>query len=115
VPENAIINRMGFPSKGGRFIARRLAGGSRPPGLVLGVNIGKNKDTELEDAIQDYTILLRLLGPLADYLAINVSSPNTAGLRRLQGRDALAELMLAERRRCRRKTTACTCRYFKSH
>ncbi len=90
--DQALINRMGFPGRGGRFVARRLAR-SRPPGLVLGVNIGKNKDTALEDAVQDYLLLLRQLGPLADYMTINVSSPNTAGLRRLQERQALEELL----------------------
>ena len=92
VDDRAVINRMGFPGKGGRFVARRLSR-PRPPGLVLGVNIGKNKDTALEDAAQDYILLLRQFWALADYLAINVSSPNTVGLRRLQGRQALEELL----------------------
>jgi dihydroorotate dehydrogenase len=61
--------------------------------LVLGVNIGKNKDTPLEAAAEDYISLLRSFAPLADYLAINVSSPNTAGLRRLQGREMLEGLL----------------------
>jgi dihydroorotate dehydrogenase len=100
VEERAVINRMGFPGKGAEFIARQLRspGGlypPRPPGLVLGVNIGKNKDTPLEEAAGDYLSLVQTFAPLADYLAINVSSPNTVGLRRLQARDALQELLSA--------------------
>jgi dihydroorotate dehydrogenase len=88
----AVINRMGFPSKGADFVARALQQ-PRPPGLVLGVNLGKNKDTPLEQAAQDYCKLVQRFAPLSDYLAINVSSPNTVGLRRLQGRDALEDLL----------------------
>src|SRR5512146_1839670 len=83
--EGAVINRMGFPGRGAAFLARRLRG-PRPAGLVLGVNIGKNKDTPLEDAAADYVSLFHTLAPLADYLAVNVSSPNTPGLRTLQSR-----------------------------
>jgi dihydroorotate dehydrogenase len=75
--------------------------GERPAGLVLGVNLGKNKDTPLEQAAGDYLSLMKVFGPLADYLAINVSSPNTFGLRRLQSRQALTALLRqveAERR-----------------
>jgi dihydroorotate dehydrogenase len=93
LPEDiALINRMGFPGEGSEFVKRQLQG-KRPSGLVLGVNIGKNKDTPLEDAAQDYLILLRVFAPLADYLTINVSSPNTVGLRRLQAREALDSLL----------------------
>jgi dihydroorotate dehydrogenase len=112
VEERAVINRMGFPSLGAEFTARQLRGPGgwavvarlyppggvyppRPHGLVLGVNLGKNKDTPLEDATRDYLSLLHTFAPLADYLAINVSSPNTVGLRRLQARDALQELLSA--------------------
>ncbi len=100
VEDRAVINRMGFPGRGAEFVAAQLAG-SRPAGLVLGANIGKNKDTPLEEALQDYLICLRRFAPLADYIAINVSSPNTVGLRRLQGREALETLLqglAAERR-----------------
>jgi dihydroorotate dehydrogenase len=62
---------------------------------VLGVNIGKNKDTPNEEAARDYLPLMRAFAPLADYLAINVSSPNTIGLRRLQARDILDGLLEA--------------------
>lgn len=92
VGDQAIINRMGFPGRGSEFVMRQLQK-PRPPGLVIGVNIGKNKDTPLENAAQDYGNLLQLLAPLADYIAVNVSSPNTFGLRRLQARDALESLL----------------------
>jgi dihydroorotate dehydrogenase len=90
--DRAVINRMGFPSRGASFLAARLRG-SRPPGLVLGVNIGKNKDTPLERAGEDYLALLQSFAPLADYLTVNVSSPNTPGLRILQGQAALEGLL----------------------
>ena len=93
LPEDqAVINRMGFPSRGAQFVAERLQG-KRPPGLVLGVNLGKNKDTPLELAWQDYEQLVDIFAPLADYLVVNVSSPNTVGLRQLQARHFLEELL----------------------
>lgn len=92
--ERAIINRMGFPGLGADFLAQRLSG-PRPAGLVIGVNLGKNKDTPLAEAGGDYLALLRQFAPLADYLAINVSSPNTAGLRDLQARAELEGLLQA--------------------
>jgi dihydroorotate dehydrogenase len=92
VADRAVINRMGFPGRGAAFIARRLVG-RRTAGLVVGVNIGKNKDTTLEQAAADYVSLFHTLAPLADYLAINVSSPNTPGLRTLQTRQALEGLL----------------------
>lgn len=97
--ERALVNRMGFPGVGAQAVARRLTH-RRPRRLVLGVNIGKNKDTPLEMADQDYLALIKIFYPLADYLAVNVSSPNTVGLRRLQARDALDNLLssLAEER-----------------
>ena len=97
--EQGVINRMGFPGKGVDFVVRQLQGkpelrsNLRLKGVVLGLNLGKNKDTPLENAAQDYLGLLRAFAPLADYLAINVSSPNTAGLRRLQAREALEDLL----------------------
>ena len=92
VEDRGVINRMGFPGRGAGYVARQLAV-RRPSSLVLGVNLGKNKDTPLEEAAADYVALLRRFMPLADYLAINVSSPNTVGLRRLQGRDMLEGLL----------------------
>jgi len=100
VEDRAVINRMGFPNRGAEFVARRL-GGQRPAGLVLGVNIGKNLTTSLEHAGEDYLSLVKVFAPLADYLTINVSSPNTPGLRSLQTRSALEALLRpldAERR-----------------
>jgi dihydroorotate dehydrogenase len=98
--EQALINRLGFPGKGADYVAERLRGW-RPEGLVLGVNLGVNKDTPMEDATIDYLELLKIFAPLADYLVVNVSSPNTVGLRRLQARQHLEGLLgaLAEERR----------------
>jgi dihydroorotate dehydrogenase len=101
VEDRALINRLGFPGMGADAVAARVIqkpGLGGMPGLkdsqvILGVNLGKNKDTPLENAASDYLALLRQFTPLADYLAINVSSPNTAGLRRLQGRDMLESLL----------------------
>lgn len=93
VPEaGALINSLGFPSRGAAFLANRLRG-HRPPDLVLGVNLGINRTTPLESAHDDYAALLERFAPLADYLVVNVSSPNTLGLRRLQAREALQELL----------------------
>ncbi len=90
--EHAVINRMGFPSRGAAFLANRL-NGPRPKGLVLGINIGKNKLTPLDRAVEDYLALFDIFAPLGDYLAVNVSSPNTPDLRKLQARQALEDLL----------------------
>lgn len=92
VEDEGLINRLGFPGQGADFVVERLQG-RRPEGLVLGVNIGKNKNTPNEEAAEDYIRLLGRFAPLADYLAVNVSSPNTVGLRRLQAREALEDLL----------------------
>jgi dihydroorotate dehydrogenase len=92
--ERAIINRMGFPSEGADMVRTRLHT-DRPYGVVLGVNLGKNKDTPLEEAARDYVAGVRRFAEVADYLAVNVSSPNTPGLRSLQGREALRALLAA--------------------
>ena len=94
VEDRAIINRMGFPGLGAEALEKQLQK-KQPQGFILGVNLGKNKDTPLEAAASDYLTLLRRFMPLAGYLAINVSSPNTAGLRRLQGRGLLEDLLKA--------------------
>lgn len=95
LPEDeAVINRMGFPNAGAETLLQSLRRG-RPSGVVLGVNIGKGVDTPLEDAVEDYLILLKIFYSYADYLAINVSSPNTIGLRRLQAREHLEVLLQA--------------------
>ncbi|HBG74815.1 MAG: dihydroorotate dehydrogenase (quinone) [Chloroflexi bacterium GWB2_49_20] len=93
VEDQAVINRMGFPGRGADFVTRQLAAIQRPSSIVLGVNLGKNKDTPLEEAAGDYIGLMHIFAPLADYLTINISSPNTVGLRRLQGRQMLNELL----------------------
>jgi len=91
VEDQAVINRMGFPGRGADFVQRRLR--RRPADLVVGVNLGKNRDTPLEEAARDYLLLLRRFSGQADYLVINISSPNTVGLRRLQGRAMLEGLL----------------------
>ncbi len=88
-----LINRMGFPGLGAEFVARQMQG-KRPQGLVLGVNLGKNKTTPNAEAASDYIRLIQVFAPLADYLAINISSPNTVGLRELQGKAALTGLLV---------------------
>jgi dihydroorotate dehydrogenase len=93
VEDQAVINRMGFPGKGADFVFQQIAKENKPYGVKLGVNLGKNKDTPLEKSADDYLALMRIFAPLADYLAINVSSPNTVGLRRLQGRQMLESLL----------------------
>ncbi|MCX8061315.1 MAG: quinone-dependent dihydroorotate dehydrogenase [Anaerolineales bacterium] len=93
LPEaQALINRMGFPGRGAEFVARQLRR-KIPAEVILGVNLGKNKDTPLERAAEDYLTLFDIFAPLADYLVVNVSSPNTLGLRQLQARQALDELL----------------------
>lgn len=87
--DRAIINRMGFNNDGLEAFAARLA--RRPSGVVVGANLGANKDAE--DRIADYETGLRRLGDLADYLTVNVSSPNTPGLRGLQTVEALEPLL----------------------
>ena len=92
--ENAVINRMGFPGKGMEAVRQRLSPSRLPDiNIILGVNIGKNKDTPIEDAAQDYVYLFEKFFDIADYLSVNVSSPNTVGLRRLQARDLLEKLL----------------------
>ena len=94
--DEAVINRMGFPSRGAEYVARRLLrrrSAAPRNDMILGVNLGKNKDTPLEEAARDYVELMKVFAPLADYLTINISSPNTVGLRRLQGREMLEGLL----------------------
>jgi dihydroorotate dehydrogenase len=90
----AIINRMGFNNAGAAALARRLEKHKRLS-VPLGISIGKSKVTPLADATQDYLSSLRLLQRYADYVAINVSSPNTPGLRSLAGKAELNELVSA--------------------
>ncbi|UCF59901.1 MAG: quinone-dependent dihydroorotate dehydrogenase [Anaerolineaceae bacterium] len=93
--DEALINRMGFPNAGCAELLQRIQRRGRPPGVVLGVNIGKGTDTPLDEASDDYLILLRTFYTVADYLVVNISSPNTIGLRRLQAREYLEELLEA--------------------
>lgn len=93
LPENeAVINRLGFPSQGVEAAKSRLCQ-AKSNGLILGINIGKNKETPLEAASQDYLHLFHELHGLSDYMVVNISSPNTVGLRRLQARDHLESLL----------------------
>ncbi len=114
--DEAVINRLGFPSKGSEFVQFRLNPSLRSGlferiygiqprkrtgiitsvhkgGAMLGINLGKNKDTANEEAVFDYVSLVDNFARYADYLTINISSPNTVGLRELQGRAALESLL----------------------
>lgn len=98
VSDRALINRMGFNNEGADAIAIRLANlrsrrGSRLP--IIGVNIGKSKVTPVEDAVEDYRYSAKTLAQYADYIAVNVSSPNTPGLRSLQDVQALRPILKA--------------------
>ncbi|MBO1030139.1 quinone-dependent dihydroorotate dehydrogenase [Tessaracoccus sp. SD287] len=97
VDDRAVINRMGFNNEGSAALANRLTmlgveRGNGALGIPIGVSIGRNKLTANEFAVDDYTRALRNVAPVADYVAINVSSPNTPGLRDLQTRSALQDL-----------------------
>jgi dihydroorotate dehydrogenase len=89
--EELILNRMGFNSEGAGVVAERLK--DRPAGLIVGGNLGKNKATPEEQALEDYAAAYRCLAPRVDYIALNVSSPNTPGLRNLQAPEALKPLL----------------------
>lgn len=90
--DQALINRMGFNNDGVEELAQRLK--NHPSsGIIIGGNIGKNKDTPNEQAINDYLICLRTLYPYVDYFVVNVSSPNTPGLRELQEKEPLTNLL----------------------
>ncbi|HWK77985.1 quinone-dependent dihydroorotate dehydrogenase [Microbacterium sp.] len=96
VPDRAVINRMGFNNAGADAAAKRLAKlRRRRPKTVIGVNIGKSRVVDVENATADYVDSATKLAPLADYLAVNVSSPNTPGLRGLQAVETLAPLLRA--------------------
>ncbi|GAA1143852.1 quinone-dependent dihydroorotate dehydrogenase [Nocardioides aquiterrae] len=96
--DRAVVNRMGFNNDGAEVVARRLAARGRRPGPVLGVNIGKSKVVPEEEAVRDYEKSARLLAPHADYLVVNVSSPNTPGLRNLQAVEKLEPILTAVQR-----------------
>lgn len=93
VPDGAVINRMGFPNGGVDAALPRLrALAERPRSWRLGISLGKQKETPLENAADDYLAVMEKVHPYADYLAVNISSPNTPGLRELQGGQYLREL-----------------------
>ena len=98
IEDRALINRMGFNNDGAAKVSRRLAktrlryGNNLP---IIGVNIGKSRVVEIENAVDDYRLSAKLLAPLADYVAVNVSSPNTPGLRSLQTVKALQPILQA--------------------
>ncbi|HTY29929.1 quinone-dependent dihydroorotate dehydrogenase [Mycobacterium sp.] len=89
--DRALLNRMGFNNRGAAALAIRLA--RHRPEVPIGVNIGKTKTTPAADAVSDYRASARLLAPLASYLVVNVSSPNTPGLRDLQAVESLRPIL----------------------
>ena len=90
--DNALINRMGFNNEGADRIGQRLNREPQPD-VPLGVNIGKSKSTPLEEAADDYLYTYEQVANASDYVAVNVSSPNTPGLRSLQNRESLEEIL----------------------
>ncbi|MDR1076109.1 MAG: quinone-dependent dihydroorotate dehydrogenase [Xanthomonadaceae bacterium] len=91
--ERAVINRMGFNNDGVDALVKNIKRAKRKRDGLLGINIGRNKDTPNKDALSDYLYCLERVLPLADYVTVNISSPNTAGLRELQQEDALRHLV----------------------
>jgi dihydroorotate dehydrogenase len=91
VKDEALINRMGFNNIGAEVAAEKLK--RRKTNIVVGANIGKNKTTENEDAVNDYVFCFKKLFDYADYFVVNVSSPNTPGLRALQDKDSLTTIL----------------------
>lgn len=89
--DRAVLNRMGFNNHGAGALAVQLA--RHRPDVPIGVNIGKTKATPIADAVDDYRASARLVGPLASYLVVNVSSPNTPGLRDLQAVESLRPIL----------------------
>ncbi len=95
--DKALINRLGFNNDGAEAVANRLLPLRRK--CVVGVNIGKNKDVPNEDAVENYLASFDIVYPVADYIVVNVSSPNTPNLRELQQTDHLSELLTALQKR----------------
>ncbi|MGB0861701.1 MAG: quinone-dependent dihydroorotate dehydrogenase [Saprospiraceae bacterium] len=91
--DNGLINRMGFNNEGIDAFVSRLKNGKRPEGVIIGGNIGKNKVTPNEEAVNDYKICFEALFPYVDYFVVNVSSPNTPNLRALQDKKPLTNLL----------------------
>jgi dihydroorotate dehydrogenase len=99
INDEAVINRMGFNNHGSATVAARLTAqfSTTRPSCILGINLGKSKVVALDDALSDYETSVRALGALADYVVVNVSSPNTPGLRDLQGEAHLRPLLTGVR------------------
>jgi dihydroorotate dehydrogenase len=98
IPDDAIVNRMGFNNPGAEAVARQLAqwkARARWPSHPVGMNLGKSKITPLDQAAEDYAKSLRVLLPYLDFFVVNVSSPNTPNLRQLQDKKALDEILAA--------------------
>lgn len=98
IPEDAIVNRMGFNNEGAPALAENLSRwrkSGRWPKHPVGINLGKSKITPLENAAEDYANSFRVLRDLADFFVVNVSSPNTPNLRQLQDKQALDEILAA--------------------
>ena len=93
--QEAIINRMGFNNKGVAHMVSQLQRQRRGFTGIVGINIGKNRDTPLDKAVDDYVTCLRAVHAYADYIAVNISSPNTPGLRTLQADESLGPLLSA--------------------
>ncbi len=101
VADRAVINRMGFNNDGAHRVAERLTRLRRQRRRpVVGVNIGKSRGVSIDNAIADYVVSATLLAPVADYVVVNVSSPNTPGLRDLHDAERLAPLLDAVKRAC---------------
>ena len=90
IDQKAVINRMGFNNDGADAMAKRFENAN--PGIPVGINLGKSKITELSDAPEDYAYSFKLLKDFGDYFVVNVSSPNTPGLRELQDADHLTRI-----------------------
>lgn len=97
VQDEAVLNRMGFNNRGAENLAARLEAywASERPKIPIGINLGKSKVTDLADAAEDYRFSFQHLYPFGDYFVVNVSSPNTPGLRSLQATDQLAPILTA--------------------
>jgi dihydroorotate dehydrogenase len=92
--KEALINRLGFPSDGAETVARRIERlRARPLRIRLGVNLGPNKDTPAEGVAGDYAALVRRLGPMAEFVVVNLSSPNTPGLREFQAPERIRAII----------------------
>ena len=97
VKDEAIINRMGFNNEGVEYLVKKVKASKRD--CIIGINIGKNRDTSLEHAVDDYVNAFEQVYPYADYVAVNISSPNTPGLRDLQHGEELNRLLLTLKQR----------------